>query len=67
MTVISVSSCIHAAELARDGLYMMWPSLPTQVREASQSWGFLLVYDGTAAEFEAITGLVIKYDLNHLA
>jgi hypothetical protein len=67
MTVISASSCIHAAELVRDGLYTMWPNLCTRIQESSDAWGFLVVYDGTAEQFEAITGLVIKYDLDHLA
>jgi hypothetical protein len=46
----------------------MWPDTYDRaaVRESSEAYAFLVVYNGTAEEFEAATGLVIKYDLDHL-
>ncbi len=66
-TVISASSCLDLYVLQRYQLEGIYPSLVGRlVTKESTTGGYLLIFVGSAQEWEKITARPIKYDLSHL-
>ena len=68
MLVLSVTNSFALAQVQRDSLATLYPGIGAIViQESSTGFGFVVKTPQPRDEFEAITGLVLSYDLSHLA
>lgn len=63
MTNISICSCLELAINQAKGLINAYPGLGVGIRESSTGLGFVVFSPLTKEDFEAFTGLTIKYQI----